>query len=174
VFALPTVALLLWALLYEAPVSRLGLAAGRLLFDAKKPRYELFAPTYRLIVLWIVCLLLSFHLALLSDALQWPVEPGRIVGITLGAGLMFIGNAMPRLRPNAVAGIRTARTMSDPVHWARVHRIFGAALLACGCITIVTSLVAARYSLVTALGLLILASFFGLVVARPFAARQHS
>lgn len=165
-FGLPTVALLVWALLFEAPVSRLGLAAGRVLFNAPAPRYDVFAPTYRLIVLWAVSLVLSVHLALLAEALQWSIQAGTIVGITLGGGMMVVGNAIPRLRPNAVAGIRTARTMNDPAEWARVHRTFGAVLLAVGIVTVIASIVAPRYALATGLGLLFLSSAAALVTAR--------
>ena len=167
-FGLPTFALLLWALLYEAPVSRLGLAAGRVLFNAKEPRYDAFAPTYRLIVLWVVSLILSVHVALLSEALGWSLEPGMIVGATLGLGMLTVGNAMPRLRPNAVAGFRTARTMSDPVAWARVHRTFGAIWLVAGLIVLVTSIVAPRYALAMGLALLVLSSVVGLIALRRF------
>ncbi len=165
-FGLPAVALLIWALLFEAPVSRLGLAAARLLFKAGPPRYDLFAPTYRLIVLWVVSLVLSLHLAVLADALRWSLEPGLIVGIVLGAGMVLVGNSMPRLRQNAVAGIRTARTMSDPVAWARVHRTAGAIWFAAGLLTVAVSIVAPSYALMTGLGLFVLSSIAGLISMR--------
>ena len=168
-FGLPTLALLLWALLHEAPVSPLGRSAGRLFFNAGEPRYEVFAPTYRLIVIWVVCLVLSLHVALLSTLLHWPLAPGRVVGLTLGVGLALVGNAMPRLRQNAVAGIRTARTMSDPVAWARAHRVFGAVWLVAGLITIAVAIVAPRYALFTGIGALALSSIGGLYAARPLA-----
>lgn len=168
-FGLPTTALLVWALLYEAPISRLGIATGRLLFNAEQPRYEAFAPTYRLIVLWVVSLVLSFHLALLTEAMGSSFESGRIVGVTFGLGMLLVGNAMPRLRPNAVAGFRTRRTMSDPVAWARVHRTFGAIWLVAGLVVLVASILAPRYALATGVALLALSSVAGLVATRRYA-----
>lgn len=170
-FGLPTLTLLMWALLYEAPVSPLGRAAGRLFFNAGEPRYDIFASTYRLIVIWVVSLMLSLHLALLSTLLHWSLAPGRVVGLTLGVGLALVGNAMPRLRQNAVAGIRTARTMSDPVAWARAHRMFGALWMVAGVITIAVALVAPRYAVLIGIGALALAlaSSAGLYAARPLA-----
>lgn len=170
-FGIPALALIVWALLFEAPVSRLGLAAGRRLFNAGEPRYEVFAPTYRLIVLWVVCLVLSLHLAFVAEVLDWSLQPGTIVGVTLGAGMMLVGNAMPRLRPNAVAGIRTARTMNDPVAWARVHRTFGAVWLAAGIFIVIVSIVAPRYALVTALVLLFLSLLAPIVSGHKTEAR---
>jgi hypothetical protein len=171
-FGIPALALILWALLYEAPVSRLGLAAGRRLFNAGEPRYDVFAPTYRLIVLWVVCLVLSLHLAFVAEVLQWSIQPGTIVGMTIGAGMILVGNAVPRLRPNAVAGIRTARTMNDPSAWARVHRTFGAALLGAGIFVVMMSIIAPPYALVTALALLLLSSLAGVVGGQKIEARQ--
>ena len=168
-FGLPTLALLIWAMLHEAPVSRLGIAAGRLFFNAEQPRYEAFAPTYRLIVLWVVSLLLSLHVALLTEAMGSSLESGRIVGITFGLGMLLVGNAMPRLRQNAVAGFRTRRTMSDPVAWARVHRTFGAIWLVAGFVVLAASIIAPRYALATGVALLALSSVVGLVVTRRFA-----
>jgi uncharacterized membrane protein len=162
-FGIPALALIVWALLFEAPVSRLGLAAARRLFNAGEPRYDVFAPTYRLIVLWVVALVLSLHLAFVAQVLEWSIEPGTIVGVTFGIGLMLVGNAMPRLRPNAVAGIRTARTMNDPIAWTRVHRAFGASLLVAGIFIVVVSIIAPRYALVTALVLLVLSLAAGAV-----------
>ena len=170
-FGIPALALIVWALLFEAPVSRLGLAAGRRLFNAAEPRYDVFAPTYRLIVLWVVCLVLSLYLAFVAEVLHWSLQPGTIVGTTLGLGMMLVGNAMPRLRPNAVAGIRTARTMNDPLAWARVHRRFGAALLSAGIFIVVVSMIAPRYALVTALALLLLSSAAGIVSGHKTEAR---
>jgi SdpI/YfhL protein family len=173
-FALPALALLLWALLHEAPVSALGRAAGRVFFNAGEPRYDVFAPTYRLSVLWVVALVLSLHVALLSTLLHWSLAPGLIVGLTLGLGLALVGNAMPRLRQNAVAGIRTARTMSDPAAWARVHRTFGAVWLVAGLITIAVAIVAPRYAVLTGIALLALSSLAGLLPSAGMSPRRAS
>src|SRR5687767_3970521 len=66
-FGLPSLALLVFLLLHEAPVSRLGRAAARLfpISDGSGERrpveYHKFAPSYRLIVSWVVMLVLSMH-----------------------------------------------------------------------------------------------------------------
>ena len=165
-FGLPVLALFVWAVLFEAPVGPLGRLGMRLFPDAPPVRYELFADEYRLIVIWVVCIFLSLHLALLAGALGWPVHGGRIVGITFGAGLMMVGNLFPRLRPNAVAGLRTPRTMTDPVLWARVHRAFGAVWVVAGALTLVVALVAPRYALVTGVVALALSGVAGMVIMR--------
>jgi hypothetical protein len=173
-FGLPTVALMVAALLHEAPVSRLGLAAGRALgagpATANPPAdFHKYAATYRLMVAWVVSLLLAFHAAILATALSWPIEPGRIVGLVLGAGLLIVGNVMPRLRPNAVAGIRTASTMGDPLLWARVHRTSGALWVAGGVAVLLVSWLAPRYALATGAGALLLSALAMLAASRVLA-----
>ena len=161
---LPTIALLLLLLLHEAPVSPLGRAAARLLgfgdtAGGRRPvEYHKFAGSYRLIVCWIVMLVLSMHLAVLSNALGWHGEPGTIVGIAFGLALMVIGNVMPRLRPNPVAGIRTARTMADPNLWARVHRMYGAFWVVAGIVVLVVAMTTPRFALIAGVLALLLSS----------------
>jgi hypothetical protein len=171
-FGLPSLALLLFLLLYEAPTSALGRAAARL-FPARdasgstRPvEYHKFAPSYRLIVGWVVMLVISMHLALLSSTLGWFGEPGTIVGIVFGVGMLIAGNVMPRLRPNPVAGVRTARTMADPQHWARVHRAYGAFWVVAGIVVVGVAIAAPRYALVTGLAALLLSSLAVLATPR--------
>src|SRR5215208_121131 len=112
-FALPTVALALWLLMHEAPARWLGRATGRRVAPGTPATtgddFWKYAPTYRLIVAWVVALVLSIHVAFLSGALGWGVPPGLVVGATFGVGVLMVGTAMPSLRPKPVAGIRTRR-----------------------------------------------------------------
>ncbi len=169
-FGLPTLALILLMILHEAPARSLGRAAWRLA-DARDGgqglppvEYDKFAPSYRLIVSWVVMLVLAVHFALLSSVLSWRLAPGLIVGAVFGAGLIVIGNVMPRLRPNAIAGIRTAQTMRDPRLWARVHRTYGAFWLVAGIAVLIVAFVAPRYSLATGVAALLVSSLAMLVV----------
>jgi hypothetical protein len=173
VLGLPTVALALWLLLHEAPIGALGRAAGRLFFPKiQHPRvfveaeYEKFAPTYRVIVIWVVALVLSMHAALLAVALAWPIAPGLIVGLTFGLGLIAVGNVLPRLRQNPVAGIRTGATMANAQLWARTHRAYGGLWVAGGIIVTTIAFVAPRFALLTALLVLMLTSVGALALPR--------
>jgi uncharacterized membrane protein len=69
--------------------------------------------------------------------------------------MVVVGNVMPRLRPNWVAGVRVTRTLADPDLWRTTHRAFGAALVGSGVLTLVVALGAPRYSLVTGMALLV-------------------
>ena len=49
----------------------------------------------------------------------------RAVPMLFGVALMSVGNLLPRLRPNAILGIRTARTLADRAFWIQMHRLAG-------------------------------------------------
>ena len=131
---------------------------------AQQREYEKFAPSYRLIVGWVVMLVLAIHVALLASVLSWSIAPGMIVGAVFGIGLVVVGNIMPRLRPNPIAGIRTRRTMSDPQLWARLHRTYGIAWLVAGIAVIVIAVAAPRYALLAGVTAPLLSSVAMLVV----------
>jgi uncharacterized membrane protein len=93
--------------------------------------------TYSAIVTAASFLILGVHLAVLfalSSQLQVNVVMvvAHGVPLMLGLTLIIIGNLLPRLRPNLVLGIRTARTLSDRGAWARANRTAGYAAVMAG------------------------------------------
>ncbi|HLG60037.1 MAG TPA: SdpI family protein [Vicinamibacterales bacterium] len=64
----------------------------------------------------------------------------RAAVVLLGAVIVAIGNALPRLRPNLALGIRTTKSLDDTCLWSRVHRRAGHGAVALGCITCVAGL----------------------------------
>jgi pimeloyl-ACP methyl ester carboxylesterase len=143
---MPMVAIGVWALM--AGLARVrGSREGVLREQLASQAIERFEPTYHIIVLAVVSLIVLMHLALVANALGWPAWTIKGVGVVLGAGLFLVGNLMPRLRPNWIAGIRTRATLSDPSLWLRTHRYFGGLLMLAGVVVIVVALVAVRYAL---------------------------
>ena len=171
-FGLPSLALLVMLLLHEAPVSPLGRAAGRIMGfgegggGGRPVEYHKFAQSYRLIVSWVVTLVLSMHVAVLANALGWYREPGMIVGVALGMGLILVGNIFPRIRPNPVAGIRTRRTMADPILWARVHRVYGVTWVILGVMVVIVALTAPRFALIAGAAALLFSGLAALATPR--------
>jgi hypothetical protein len=165
---MPTLALVLWAAFRLAPTTA-GQSVGRRLFrhaptEVTSPaQFERFGKTYDTIVLGIVILLLGFHAAVLAAAFQAPTVAARIVAAVLGACLILIGNVMPRLRPNWVAGLRTRRLLEDPQLWRRAHRTFGFAFTASGLVTILAALVAPEFGLLIGIASLIASLVIGAV-----------
>jgi hypothetical protein len=156
---MPAVALLLWVGFRLAPTAA-GQRLGRRLFrhapdEVTSPaQFERFGKTYDTIVLGVIVLAVGLHAAVLAAALQEPGIAARLVPAVLGGSLVLMGNVMPRLRPNWVAGLRTKRMLEDPELWRSTHRIFGAALVASGIVTVVVALIAPPYGLVVGIGLL--------------------
>ena len=70
---------------------------------------------------------------------------------------------MPRLRPNLVAGVRTRRTLLDPMLWRATHRVLGFAFVIAGTITAVVGLAAPAYGLATAVVTLVFACTIAMI-----------
>ena len=170
-FLMPAVALLLWAAFRLAPTLTGQRFARRIFRSAPEAvtsaaQFERFGKTYDAIVLAVVMLLLGFHATLLAGALNAaPAIVSRILPAVIGASLIWIGNVMPRLRPNWVAGVRTKRTLEDPQLWRSTHRAFGAAFVISGLLTIIAAAVAPRYGLLIAIGSLLLSLIVGFVAS---------
>ena len=170
---MPAMALLLWAAFRAAPTAA-GQRVARRLFRwapdvvTSPEQFERFGKSYDAIVLAVVMLLLGLHAAIIVAALGYPGIATRIVPAVLGACLILMGNVMPRLRPNWVAGVRTKRTLEDPQLWRTTHRAFGTAFVVSGLLTIIVAVGAPRYGLVTGIATLLLSCVVGLVAStRP-------
>jgi hypothetical protein len=156
----PVVAAVVWGG-FQLGRSHGGLRLARLLFRrAPEPltqpeTIERFRGTYDTIVLWVVVLVLAVHAGFLAAALGSPRLTPRIIALGLGACMIGMGNVMPRLRPNLVAGVRTRRTLTDPQLWRSTHRFLGFAFVASGVVTVAVGLAAPAFGFVTGLALLL-------------------
>ncbi|HVD61248.1 MAG TPA: SdpI family protein [Gemmatimonadaceae bacterium] len=129
-----------------------------------------FEPTFNTILFAVMSLFLLIHLALLGSVLGWPAWSYQVIVAIFGLGLIGAGNVMPRTKPNWMMGLRTKRTLADPVVWSRTHRMFGAMMVVAGALVIVSAIVAVRYALVIAVGTLAVGS----VIAYVFGTRSSS
>jgi hypothetical protein len=169
-FLLPALALVLWCAFRWAPTAS-GQRAGRRLFRhapeavTSPAQFERFGKTYDAIVLGVVLLLLGVHAAVLAAALGHSALASRMVPAVLGGCLVLMGNVMPRLRPNWVAGLRTTRTLGDPQLWRNTHRLFGAALVISGVLTCIVAALAPRYGVLAFIGSLLVSLLVGLAAS---------
>ncbi len=169
-FGIPLLALIVWSMfsIFRRPASQ-GL--GRSLFRSAPAevttadQFDRFGNTYETIVLGVVLVLVGVHAAVLTAALNAGGIATRILGISFGVSLVVMGNVMPRLRPNWVAGLRTKRTLEDPRLWRSAHRVFGTALVVSGLLTVVVAIGAPRYAFVFGLAALIVSTVAGGVAA---------
>ena len=169
----PALALVVWAGFRAAPTAR-GQRVGRFFMrnapdEVTSPeQFARFGKTYDTIVLAVVLLILGVHGAIIASTTGYPHLGVRMVPMVLGACLILIGNVMPRLRPNWVAGLRTKRNLEDPQLWRTTHRAVGTAFVLSGILTIVVAAIAPRYGLVTGIGSLLLSCIVGLLASsRP-------
>jgi uncharacterized membrane protein len=153
-FGIPTVALALW-LFFLFATSRAGVPLLKRMFGRWAPPENLDSPsvarfrsTYDLIVALVIAFVLIFHLTLVVLAAGGPRSTARVFLLLVGIGLAAMGNVMPRIRPNPIMGIRTRATLNDPILWARMHRLFGALLVASGVLVMLLAIVAEQYALI--------------------------
>lgn len=123
-----------------------------------------FEPTFHTILFAVMSLFALVHVALLGSLLGWPAWSYRLLVVLYGLGLMAVGNVVPRTKPNWIIGLRTPRTLSDPIIWSRTHRIFGAAMVAAGFLVILCAIVAVRYAVVVAIGSLVVGALVAYIV----------
>jgi uncharacterized membrane protein len=155
ILGLPAIATFVWGLfiLLRRPV---GLRVARRFFPdapdalADPSTIDRFRATYDAIGLWVVVLVLGVHAGMVAAALGHETLAPRIIVVVMGISLAAAGNVMPRLRPNLLAGVRTHRTLTDPMLWRATHRVLGFAFVIAGTITAIVGLVAPAYGLATA------------------------
>jgi hypothetical protein len=154
VFLVPTITLLLWAAFRAAPTSS-GQRVGRFMLPhaadeiTDPSQFNRFGSSYETIVVAVVVLLIGVQAAILSALFQHAEIASRLIPIVFGFSLILMGNVMPRVRPNWVAGLRTRRLLQDPQLWRIAHRSFGTALVDSGILTIVVAIIAPSYGLIT-------------------------
>ena len=171
-FGLPALTLLVWAAFRAAPTAG-GQRLARRMFPrapsavTSPEQFDRFASSYDAIVLGVVLLLVGLHAAILSAALQHPQTAARLIAVAFGVSLLIMGNVMPRLRPNWVAGLRTNRTLQDPQLWRVAHRAFGTAFVASGILMVIVAVAAPRYGLVAGVVALLASCVVGFVASTP-------
>jgi uncharacterized membrane protein len=156
-FLFPTVALLVWIALAVGARIR-----GRLFRDA----IHRFAPTYTAVAAWVVSLVILLHALILSTVVGGPSVVPQVLGGLFGIGLIAVGNVMPRLRPNWIAGLRTAAALNDERVWLRLHRWYGIMLMGHGAIVVCLALAAPRYAFLATMISLISAALVAQLVTR--------
>lgn len=79
-------------------------------------------------------------LLVLSGALRGLPWLGQVVPVMLGMTIVFIGNLLPKTRPNLAIGIRTRELLSDRALWIRAHRSLGYLVVGLGIALVLSAL----------------------------------
>lgn len=64
----------------------------------------------------------------------------RVLVFAIAGLLLILGNALPKSRPNAMAGLRLPWTLNDPAVWQAAHRIAGKLTLQGGLVLAISAI----------------------------------
>lgn len=118
---LPALGLGIWAFVRFAPAI-LPAAERQRLGDRVVP----------LVAALVAGFLAGVHVAILAVALVPGFAIQAPLWLALGALFVGLGLVMPRVRRNALVGIRTAWTLQSDETWARTHRVAGYTMVLSG------------------------------------------
>lgn len=92
------------------------------------------------LLLWM-CPTLSVVLCILTyaNALGATVNIGIPIMLYMGVLFLFMGNYMPKCKPNRSVGIRVRWTMTDGENWRRTHRLAGWSMTIGGLLILLTA-----------------------------------
>jgi uncharacterized membrane protein len=137
------------------------LVAGLLALDPRKDHIAASMPALRTVLVGIAGFLGFVHALMLHAMLGNGTLPERAMFVAMGALFVAIGSALPKLKSNWFAGIRTPWTLQSEGVWERTHRIGGRAFIASG---VVVALAGLLLPSAWALGLSIAAILVGSIV----------
>lgn len=128
-FGLPAFLILIWAILRAVPY-----------IDPRKENIEKFRGAYETMVIAVIALMCLIQVAVLGNALGWPISVGRVVPSVVGALFVVLGNLLPRFRSNFFMGIRTPWTLSSETVWTKTHRFGGYFMVVVGFLLVIAGL----------------------------------
>lgn len=84
-------------------------------------------------VFWILPVISLFSGGIVYGAVfGMPLSPSLLVCPLVGAGLILIGNYLPKCRRNRTVGIKLKWTLQSEENWNRTHRFAGKVWVVCG------------------------------------------
>lgn len=106
--------------------------------DPKSGTYKKFEPYYYKIHFIIALLMLGVQLLIISYTFGYEVNVSRIMPLIMGLMFIFLGNMMPKIKPNYFVGIKTSWTLASEKIWYLTHRLTGKVWAIGGILTIFT------------------------------------
>lgn len=132
-----------WALLVPVGVTALvwGIFAGVDRFARAEDREPgAYVASVALTALTALMVAIAVMTILIGTGLATNMVQAIVVGF--GLLLLVLGNAMPKSRPNAFAGIRMPTTLRSEVNWAATHRFGGWLMIASAIVLLVAAFTA--------------------------------
>jgi uncharacterized membrane protein len=131
--------------------------------DPRRESYQLHGGTYWTVVNAVLGFMAAVHIVVLGQALGWNLNVRQILGVSLGALFVLIGNLMTRIRPNWFIGIRTPWTLSSDTVWRKTHRLGGVTFVLGGLVLIVTGVLGNSFVRIAGIASIIVAGLIPVV-----------
>ena len=134
-------ALLLPAIATGAYLLILAYDWGRLDFTAARAMSPAITRQVRMLMLLLMG---GLQGSIIWTSLHGGITPPRGMNLMVALFFVLLGNLMPRLEPNAWAGIRIPPTLENREVWKRTHRMCGKWLVVAGLVGLPVSLLPER------------------------------
>ena len=93
--------------------------------EPRRTNIERSGKAYGAIWIGVMALLGGLHILAVSVAMGAAVDITRLLFVGMGVLFIVIGNYLPKVRSNYMAGIRTPWTLTSEVAWTKTHRLGG-------------------------------------------------
>jgi hypothetical protein len=152
----PTVQAILIALMLPISATVICLSTRIILAkDTSNPGNGSLAMTYGRILSGVILFIVALHLLTVA-AVGGTLPPvswlARAPIVLFGLLAIWVGNLLPRTRPNLALGIRTRRTLWNRDAWIRTHRVAGYAAVFLGLLFVTFGLFFSKQHIETILG----------------------
>ena len=123
--------------------------------DTSNPGNGSLAMTYGRILSGVILFIVALHLLTVAavggtlPAVSWLA---RAPIVLFGLLAIWVGNLLPRTRPNLALGIRTRRTLWNRDAWIRTHRVAGYAAVFLGLLFVTFGMFLSKQHIETILG----------------------
>jgi len=115
--------------------------------EPRRTNIERSAKAYGAIWIGVMALLGGLHVLAVSVAMGAAVDITRLLFVGMGVLFIVIGNYLPKVRSNYMAGIRTPWTLTSEAAWTKTHRLGGWLFVVEGIVFLVLGLTGATGTL---------------------------
>lgn len=126
------------------PLGLLALFYALPKIDPRGKAYERMGSFYTgfvtLFTVFLICMTWTTELTVFGIIPQNESPIGIFTGVTVGIGLMLLGNYLPKVKRNYSFGCKTPWALDNDQNWRLTHRFGGVAMVLAGMATVVSGL----------------------------------
>ncbi len=126
------------------PLGLLALFYALPKIDPRRKAYERMGSFYTgvvtLFTVFLICMTWTTELTVFGIIPQNESPIGIFTGVTVGIGLMLLGNYLPKVKRNYSFGCKTPWALDNDQNWRLTHRFGGVAMVLAGLVTVVSGL----------------------------------